>query len=120
MLLQLPLKYLSRVKAPTRCLPMAQTAGHLRGPMTLVLLDLPRIEPKEGLARDLREGIGSTVILLVVVMIGALETLGVILHRVIATMIVTAVVSTGNALLQDVRVTALGGMKCLRSSSKSG
>lgn len=99
---------------------MVQTAGHLRGPMTLVHLDLPRIEPTEGLVRDLREDTGSTVILPVVVMIGALETMGVILHRVIATMIVTAVVSTGNGLLQDAMAKALDGMKCLPSSSKSG
>lgn len=99
---------------------MGQTAGHLRGLMTLVHLDLPRIEPTEGLVRGLREDTGSTVILLVVVMTGALETLGVILHRVIATMIVTAVVSTGNGLLQDAKAIALDGMKCLPSSSKSG
>lgn len=99
---------------------MAQTAGRLRGPMTLVLLDLPRIEPTEGLVRDLREGTGSTVILPVAVMSDALETMGVILHRVIATMTVTAVASTGNALLQDAMATAPDGMKCLPSSSKSG
>lgn len=57
----------------------------------------------------------------VVVMSGDLETMGVILHRVIATMIVIAVVSTGNGLLQeDVMATALDGMRCLHSSSKSG
>lgn len=88
--------------------------------MTLVHLDLPRIEPTEGLVRGLREDTGSTVILPVVVMIGALETMGVILHRVIATMIVIVVVSTGNGLLQDVMARALDGMKCLPSSSKSG
>lgn len=88
--------------------------------MTLVHLDLPRIEPTEGLVRGLREDTGSTEILPVVVMIGALETMGVILHRVIATMIVTVVVSTGNGLLQDVMARALDGMKCLPSSSKSG
>lgn len=99
---------------------MAQTGGHLRGPMTLVQLDLPRVEPTEGLVRGLREDTGSTVILPVVVMIGALETMGVILHRVIATMIVTMVVSTGNGLLQDAMARALDGMKCLPSSSKSG
>lgn len=88
--------------------------------MTLVHLDLPRIEPTEGLVRGLREDTGSTVILPVVVMIGALETMGVILHRVIATMIVTVVVSTGNGLLQDVMARARDGMKCLPSSSKSG
>lgn len=99
---------------------MAQTAGPLRGLMTLVLLDLPRVELTEGLVRDLREDTGSTVILPVVVMSGALETLGVILHRVIVTMIVTAVVSTVNGLLQDAMAIALDGMKCLRSSSKSG
>lgn len=75
----------------------------------------------EGLVRDLREDTGSIVTLPVVVMIGALGTMGVILHRVIATMTVTAVVSTGNGLLQDVMATtALDGMKCLPSSSKSG
>lgn len=100
---------------------MAQTAGHLRGLMTLVLLDLPRIELMEGLVRDLQEDTGSIVTLPVVVMIGALGTMGVILHRVIATMIVTAVASTVNGLLQDVMATtALDGMKCLPSSSKSG
>lgn len=57
---------------------------------------------------------------LVAVMSGALETLGVILHRVIATMIVIAVVSTANGLLQDVMATALDGMRCLPSSSRSG
>lgn len=99
---------------------MAQTAGHLRGPMTLVHLDLPRIEPTEGLVRGLREDTGNTVILLVVVMTGDLETMGVILHRVSATMIVIAVVSTGNGLLQDAMATALDRKKCLLSSSKSG
>lgn len=89
--------------------------------MTLVPLDLPRIELTEGLVRDLQEDTGSIVILLVVVMIGALGTMGVILHRVIATMIVTAVASTVNAPLQDVMATtALDGMKCLPSSSKNG
>lgn len=98
---------------------MGQTAGHLRGLMTLVHLDLPRIELREGLARGPREDTGSTVILPVVVTTGALETMGVILHRVIATMIVTAVVSTGNGL-QGAMAIALDGMKCLPSSSKSG
>ena len=98
---------------------MAQTAGRLRGLTTLVLLDLPLIETTEDLVRDLLLGTGSTVILLVVVMSGALETMGVILHRVIATMIVTVVVSTGS-VLRGVMATALDGMKCLPSSSKSG
>lgn len=88
--------------------------------MTLVLLDLPRIEPMEGLARDLREDTGSIVILHVAVMSGALETMDVILHRVIATTIVTAVVSTGSGPLQDVMARVLDAMKCLPSNSKSG
>ncbi|KAJ0124905.1 hypothetical protein J7T55_006248 [Diaporthe amygdali] len=52
---------------------------------------LPPNEPTEGLVRDLQEDTGSIVILHVVVMSGALETMDVILLRVIATMIVTAV-----------------------------
>ena len=99
---------------------MAQTAGRLRGLTTLVLPGLPRIERTEDLVRDLREDTGSTVTLPVVVMTAALETMGVILHRVIATMIVIAVVSTANGLLQDGMATALDGMRCLPSSSKSG
>lgn len=100
---------------------MAQTAGRLRGQTTPVLLGLPRVERTEGPVRGLREDTGSTVTLPVVVMSGDLETMGVILHRVIATMIVIAVVSTGNGLLQeDVMATVLVGMRCLPSSSKSG
>lgn len=100
---------------------MAQTAGRLRDLKTLVLLGLPRVERTEDLVRGPREDTGSTVTLPVVVMSGDLETMGVILHRVIATMIVIAVVSTGNGLLQeDVMATALDGMRCLPSSSKSG
>jgi hypothetical protein len=60
------------------------------------------------------------VTLLVVVMSVVLETMAVPLPRVIATTIVTAVVSIANVLLQDVMATALGEMRCLPSSSKSG
>lgn len=100
---------------------MVPTVGLLRDLMKLVLLDLPRIEPTEGLVRDLQEDTGSIVILHVVVMSGALETMDVILLRVIATMIVTAVVSIGNDPPKDVMaIIVLDKMKCLPSNSKSG
>jgi hypothetical protein len=94
--------------------------GLCRDLADLELLDLSRIEPPQGLVRDLQEDTGSIVILHEGLMNGALETTHIILPRVMVIMVVTAVANIDNGPPKDSMGTLLIAVNFLPSNISSG